>query len=84
VREVRDTELADESPAVKSFGSLASSLAASLAIREVNCADRLVTRGRGIYLMRIPVDDVRIEQGGAVVCMHKKPSADPGVNTKSR
>jgi serine/threonine-protein kinase RsbW len=46
--------------------------------------DRLLTHGRRIYLMKTLMDEVRFEQCGAAVCMHKKSRADPGVNTKSR
>ncbi len=30
------------------------------------------THGRGIYLMKTLMDDVRFEQGGALVCMRKR------------
>jgi serine/threonine-protein kinase RsbW len=45
--------------------------------------NRLVTHGRGIYLMRMSMDEVCFEQGGAVVYMRKKPNARPGSNMKS-
>ena len=38
---------------------------------------RLLTSGRGIYLMRSLMDEVRFEQGGALVFMRKKPNPDP-------
>jgi serine/threonine-protein kinase RsbW len=37
--------------------------------------NRLVKHGRGIYLMKTLMDEVRFEQGGAVVYMRKKPNA---------
>ena len=37
--------------------------------------NRLVKRGRGIYLMKMLMDEVRFEKGGAVVSMRKKPKA---------
>jgi serine/threonine-protein kinase RsbW len=37
--------------------------------------NRLLTSGRGIYLMRMSMDDVRFEQGGTVVYMRKSPNA---------
>ena len=37
--------------------------------------NRLVKHGRGIYLMKALMDEVRFEQGGAVVYMRKKPNA---------
>jgi serine/threonine-protein kinase RsbW len=40
-------------------------------------ANRLLPHGRGIYLMKTLMDDVRFEQGGAVVHMHKAPNARP-------
>jgi serine/threonine-protein kinase RsbW len=36
---------------------------------------RLVTHGRGIYLMKTLMDEVCFEHGGAVVYMRKKPNA---------
>jgi serine/threonine-protein kinase RsbW len=45
---------------------------------------RLLTSGRGIYLMRALMDEVRFEHGGAVVFMRKKPNADPGANMTSQ
>lgn len=45
--------------------------------------NRLLTHGRGIYLMRMSMDEVCFEQGGAVVYMRKKPNARPGSNMKS-
>jgi serine/threonine-protein kinase RsbW len=35
--------------------------------------NRLLTYGRGIYLMKTSMDEVRFERGGAVVHMQKKP-----------
>src|SRR6266851_4299719 len=35
--------------------------------------NRLLTCGRGIYLMKTLMDEVRFERGGAVVHMQKKP-----------
>jgi serine/threonine-protein kinase RsbW len=40
--------------------------------------NRLLTHGRGIYLMKTLMDDVCFEQGGAVVYMHKASNARPG------
>ena len=37
--------------------------------------NRLVKHGRGIYLMKTLMDEVRFERGGAVVSMRKKPNA---------
>ena len=37
--------------------------------------NRLRTSGRGIYLMKALMDEVRFEQGGALVYMRKKPNA---------
>ena len=39
--------------------------------------NRLLTYGRGIYLMKMLMDEVCFEQGGAVVYMRKKPNANP-------
>lgn len=36
--------------------------------------NRLLTQGRGIYFMKKLMNEVRFEQGGAVVCMRKAPS----------
>jgi serine/threonine-protein kinase RsbW len=46
--------------------------------------NRLLTYGRGIYLMRTLMDEVRFEQGGAVVYMRKSPNADSTANRKSQ
>jgi serine/threonine-protein kinase RsbW len=46
--------------------------------------NRLLTYGRGIYLMRTMMDEVRFEQGRAFVFMRKKPNADPGTNMTSQ
>ena len=40
--------------------------------------NRLLTHGRGIYLMKTLMDDVCFEQGGALVYMHKASNARPG------
>jgi serine/threonine-protein kinase RsbW len=45
---------------------------------------RLLTHGRGIYLMRTLMDEVCFEQGGTVVYMRKSPNADSTVNRKSQ
>jgi serine/threonine-protein kinase RsbW len=37
--------------------------------------NRLVKHGRGIYLMKTLMDEVRFERGGAVVSMRKKTNA---------
>jgi serine/threonine-protein kinase RsbW len=39
---------------------------------------RLLTQGRGIYLMKTLMDEVRFEQRGAVVFMRKASNARPG------
>jgi serine/threonine-protein kinase RsbW len=36
--------------------------------------NRLIKHGRGIYLMKALMDEVRFDQGGAVVFMRKKPT----------
>jgi serine/threonine-protein kinase RsbW len=36
--------------------------------------NRLVQHGRGIYLMKTLMDEVRFEKGGAIVYMRKKPT----------
>lgn len=36
----------------------------------------LLTHGRGIYLMKVLMDEVSFEEGGAAVMMRKKPNAD--------
>jgi serine/threonine-protein kinase RsbW len=45
--------------------------------------NRLLTHGRGIYLMRTLMDEVCFEQGGAVVYMHKAFNARPRAARKS-
>ena len=40
--------------------------------------NRLLTQGRGIYLMKTLMDEVRFEQRGAVVFMRKASNARPG------
>jgi serine/threonine-protein kinase RsbW len=40
---------------------------------------RLLTQGRGIYLMKTLMNEVRFEQRGAVVFMRKASNARPGV-----
>ena len=39
--------------------------------------NRLLSSGRGIYLMRMLMDEVRFEQDGALVFMRKNPNPDP-------
>lgn len=39
--------------------------------------NRLLKQGRGIFLMKTLMDEVRFEQGGALVSMRKKPDAGP-------
>ncbi|MGA8271716.1 MAG: ATP-binding protein [Candidatus Sulfotelmatobacter sp.] len=39
--------------------------------------NRLLTHGRGIYLMKTLTDEVCFEQGGAAVCMRKAPNKRP-------
>jgi serine/threonine-protein kinase RsbW len=39
--------------------------------------NQMAAHGRGIYLMRASMDEVRFDEGGAVVRMRKKPNADP-------
>jgi serine/threonine-protein kinase RsbW len=46
--------------------------------------NRLLTYGRGIYLMKTLMDEVCFEQGGAVVYMRKKPDADPDAKGNSQ
>jgi serine/threonine-protein kinase RsbW len=45
--------------------------------------NRLVKHGRGIYLMKTLMDEIRFEQGGAVVYMRKKPNARPAAKRKA-
>jgi serine/threonine-protein kinase RsbW len=40
--------------------------------------NRLRTQGRGIYLMKALMDEVRFEQGGSLVYMRKASNASPG------
>ena len=40
--------------------------------------NRLLTQGRGIYLMKTLMDEVRFEQRGTVVYMHKAANVSPG------
>lgn len=40
--------------------------------------DRVLTHGRGIYLMKTMMDDVRFEHGGTAVYMRKESNAGPG------
>ena len=40
--------------------------------------NRLLTQGRGIYLMKTLMDEVRFEQRGAIVFMRKASNARPG------
>ena len=46
--------------------------------------NRLLTHGRGTYLMKTLMDEVRFEEGGAVVYMHKNPVVDSRAKMKSR
>jgi serine/threonine-protein kinase RsbW len=43
--------------------------------------NRLFTQGRGIYLMKTLMDEVRFEQHGAVVFMRKASNARPGAGS---
>jgi serine/threonine-protein kinase RsbW len=43
---------------------------------------RLLQRGRGIYLMKTLMDEIRFEQGGAVVQMRKASNARPTTRRK--
>jgi serine/threonine-protein kinase RsbW len=45
--------------------------------------NRLLTHGRGIYLMRTLMDEVRFEQGGALVHMRKASNASSGADRKT-
>jgi anti-sigma regulatory factor (Ser/Thr protein kinase) len=45
--------------------------------------NRLVKHGRGINLMRTLMDEVRFEQGGALVYMRKKPNAGSDAERKA-
>ena len=45
--------------------------------------NRLVKHGRGIYLMKTLMDEVRFEKGGAIVYMRKKPNAGPAAESKA-
>ena len=44
--------------------------------------NRLAKHGRGIYLIKTLMDEIRFEQGGAVVHMRKKPNAGPAAERK--
>jgi serine/threonine-protein kinase RsbW len=44
--------------------------------------NRLLTQGRGIYLMKTLMDEVRFEQHGAVVFMRKASNARPGAGRR--
>src|SRR5271168_1571409 len=44
--------------------------------------NRLRTSGRGVYLMKAEMDEVRFERGGALVFMRKKPNAKPAAERK--
>jgi serine/threonine-protein kinase RsbW len=46
--------------------------------------NRLLTHGRGIYVMKTLMDEVDFEQGGAVVHMRKRSNADPGAMRNSQ
>lgn len=45
--------------------------------------NRLFTQGRGIYLMKTLMDEVRFEQRGAVVYMRKASNARPGAGRRT-
>ena len=45
--------------------------------------NRLLTQGRGIYLMRTLMDEVRFEQGGALVYMRKASNTSPDAESKT-
>jgi serine/threonine-protein kinase RsbW len=45
--------------------------------------NRLAKHGRGIYLMKTLMDEIRFEQGGAVVYMRRKPNAGPAAELKA-
>lgn len=45
--------------------------------------NRLAEHGRGIYLMKALMDEIRFEQGGSVVYMNKKPHARPTAERKA-
>jgi len=45
--------------------------------------NRLVQHGRGIYLMKTLMDEIRFEQGGSVVYMRKKPNAGAAAERKA-
>lgn len=45
--------------------------------------NRVLAYGRGIYLMKTLLDDVRFEQGGAAVCIRKASNARPGAEGKA-
>jgi serine/threonine-protein kinase RsbW len=45
--------------------------------------NRLAKHGRGIYLMKSLMDEVRFEQGGAAVYMRKKLNAGPAAERKA-
>ena len=45
--------------------------------------NRLLTQGRGIYLMKTLMDEVRFERCGAVVHMRKASNARPGAGRKT-
>ena len=46
--------------------------------------NRLRTSGRGIFLMKALMDEVRFEKGGAVVHMCKKSNASPAARNNAR
>jgi serine/threonine-protein kinase RsbW len=45
--------------------------------------NQMSAHGRGIYLMRAAMDEVRFDEGGVVVRMHKKPNAGPAAADQS-
>ena len=46
--------------------------------------NRVSLHGRGIYLMRALMDEVRFEESGTVVKMRKEPNGGPTAQSKSR
>jgi serine/threonine-protein kinase RsbW len=56
----------------------------SNAVPDPTTPENLLTKhGRGIYVMKSLMDEVRFEQGGAVVYMRKKPNAGPAAERKA-
>lgn len=55
------------------------------AVPDPTSPDNLLrTHGRGIYLMRAFMDEVRFENGGSVVHMRKNPAAEPLAQRKTQ